>query len=219
MIKLVLFDLDNTLYPTSEQVNACRKASIKSMIRAGLKGRQTILLKRLYEIIRELGSNSEEHYNKLVDEVYGQGPDYYRLVSAGITAYNVTKQATMKLYDDAISTLKSIKTSIGILTKGNALKQWDKIYRLGLNDLFKKVWIVKDNESKEGKISEILTSLKLKPKEVIMVGDRMDSDIKPANNKGLITVRLMKGPYKSQQGKADYKIKALKEVIGILKEN
>jgi hypothetical protein len=67
--------------------------------------RRGITKKKLQGITKEQGSNSEEHYNKLVSKFYDQGPDYHRLVGAGITAYNINKQNTMKLYDDAMSTL------------------------------------------------------------------------------------------------------------------
>jgi FMN phosphatase YigB (HAD superfamily) len=78
---------------------------------------------------------------------------------------------------------------------------------------------VSDDESKEGKIRIILKETGLKPSEVMMVGDRLDSDINPARNQGLVTARLMKRPYSKERGIADYELKALKELIIILKEN
>jgi len=45
----------------------------------------------------------------------------------------------------------------------------------------------------------ILDSLKIKPQEAIMVGDRLDADIYPARLLGLKTVRVLVGPYAAQE--------------------
>lgn len=223
MIKLVLFDLDNTLYPTFEQVTKCRKKAIKAMIKRGLTGEN--LFEELKKIVKDLGSNSESHFDKLVKNKVKK-EEVIPIVSAGVTAYNTTKQKIMKLYKDAKPTLNKIKKKhqIGILTQGNPKKQWDKINRLGLYEsINKNVWIVNDNESKEDKIRKLIKKIKIKPEEIVLVGDRQKNDVLAANNTGIISIQLMKGPYRKEKIKGvkpKYKIRTLKELLelGILNQ-
>ena len=60
----------------------------------------------------------------------------------------------------------------------------------------------------------------MKAEETIYVGDRIDKDIKPAKELGMITVRILKGKYKDveDEGYSDYTIKSLQELIDIVKE-
>jgi len=222
MIKLALFDLDNTLYPTHEQVITCRKAAIKAMIKRGLKGEEKELFNKLKKIVKRLGSNNEQHFDTLVKETMKNlsEQEYLAIISQGITVYNTHKQRLMKLYKDAkplIRKLLSKGLKVGVLTKGNPKKQWDKINRLGLYPLIgNKVWITNDDESKEKQIKEILKKFKLDKKEIILIGDRRDSDIRAAKEMGIKSVQLIRGPYKNMKGpKPDHEIKNLKELIKV----
>jgi len=223
MIKLALFDLDNTLYPTHEQVIACRKAAIKAMIKRGLPGTIEEQLKKLNAIVKELGSNSEEHFDTLVKRSFNKIPErkLLAITSQGITEYNTVKQKRMKLYPDAKKVLRILIKrgfSLGILTKGRKKKQWDKINRLSLYEFFgNNVWIVTDDQSKEQAIKDIINEFNLSQQEIMLVGDRPDSDIKAAKKAGIKSVQLMKGPYKNMKGsKPDYKINNLKELITLI---
>jgi len=220
---LILFDLDNTLYDTYGQVNTCRLAAIKAMIYRGLPGDKDELKEKLSKIIKKLGSNSEEHYDTLVTEAFKDKKTRLPIITAGVTAYNAAKQVNMKLYPDAIPTLIELRGrghEIGILTQGVEKKQWDKINRLRLYDFFKgNISIVSDDKTKD----EIIKNLMKKNKRIILVGDRQDSDIRAANNAGIISIQLMKGPYKDKgiEGvEPTYKINTLSELVelDILKE-
>lgn len=225
MIKIILFDLDNTLYPTSKQVKTCRKSAIKAMIKRGLPGSEKELETKLNSIIKKLGSNNEKHLDTLVGQTKINKDKHNAIISAGVTAYHLTKQKIMKTYPDTKKTLREIKNrkiTIGILTQGVTIKQWDKINRLGLYKYFNEnIWIVNDEQSKKEAIKEILK--KYKKEEIIIVGDRLDTDIKTANETGVIGVQILKGPYADKKEKGitpNYTIKTLKEITGILnKEN
>ncbi len=215
MIKLVLFDLDNTLYPTYRQVRKCRENAVRAMIKRGLKGSEKEISGELETIIRELGSNSQRHFDELVKRIAG---DYdLSIISAGITAYNITKQKLMKPYKDVRKTLrKLIKKGyeIGVLTNGEPKKQWDKINRLGLYRYFgKNVWVCRGE--KVPLIREILKTYGLNPDEAMLVGDRPDTDILAAKKAGIKSVLLMRGPY-AKECDSDYVIKKISSVPGIL---
>ena len=57
---------------------------------------------------------------------------------------------------------------------------------------------------------------KLKPKEILVVGDNADSEIAAGNNLGMVTVQIMRSAY--SKGKADFHVKDLYEVKEILEK-
>lgn len=59
----------------------------------------------------------------------------------------------------------------------------------------------------------------LKAEETVYVGDRVDKDIKPAKELGMITVRILKGKYKDMEDDeySDYTINSLQELVDIVK--
>jgi len=61
-----------------------------------------------------------------------------------------------------------------------------------------------------------LENLKLKPEEVVMVGDSLRADVEGAKAVGIETVFYdPKGKYKEKPAEADYKIESLRELIDI----
>ena len=219
MIKLIIFDLDNTLYPTFEQVRKCREAAINEMMKYGLKGTKKELIKELNGIVKEQGSNSQKHFNEIINK---QCPDKtrrekYYLIGKGVTAYSIMKAKSMNLYPDTKETLKKLldkKYKIVILTDGIQVKQFDKVNRLGLDKYFKTdVWVTKDKTNTKA-IKEILKENKIKQQEALLVGDRRKSDIQAAKNTGIKSCQLMKGPYTNEHGsEPDIKIKNLTELL------
>ena len=232
MIKKVLFDLDNCLYNTDGQVKESHLAGIRAMMERGLPGSEEHLCKKLTRIRRELGSNNRKHYNTLVKDVFEeQGLDLtegkeWEIVSGGTCAYRDEKLCHMKPHEDAIPTLTELINrgyEVGIITKGVPEKQWDKINSLkGLYELVREnVWIAKEDESKVKCLQEILNKYNLNPEELLVVGDRQDSEIKDANELGVPSAQLMKGPYadKDVEGvEPTYRINNLSELLQVLKE-
>lgn len=217
---LLIFDLDNTLYPTHEQVIKCRETAVKAMIKRGLPGTYEEIRKELKKIIKEKGSNYNQHFDLTVKRLTNLSRrEQLAIITAGVTKYNTTKQELMKPYPETIKVLKKLnkKHDTCILTKGKEKKQWDKINRLGLYPYFKNnVWIVSDEESKEKTIKKILKEFK--KTNALLIGDRPDSDIKAASNAGINSAQLMKGPYQHAKGPAPtHKINNLKELLKLLK--
>jgi len=226
MIKAVLFDIDDTLYNSTEQTFHARMNAIKAMIEAGLPLKdEKKCYKILKEIIDQYGSNYDKHFNKLLKKLGVK--ENYRIISAGIVAYHDTKSAYLKPYHDTIPTLLKLKEmglKLGVVTEGRMEKQWEKLIRLGIQHFFDTVVISEevgcDKSSK--RIFEVaLRRLKCKPNEAIYVGDRLDKDIANANKVGLKTVRILKGKYSKMKIpiKPDFTIKTLSEIIKILKDD
>jgi FMN phosphatase YigB (HAD superfamily) len=231
---LYIFDLDGTLRKTKEQAKKCRDAAVQAMtsIPYGIPATYEKTRATLEKVIKEQGSNSEEHFDGTIERIFEEEGillskeqrDY--ISSHGITAYHMEKSELMRPYDDAIPTINALISrgcKVCILTKGIPKKQWDKLIRSGLSKIigFKDVWIVDENtdDTKERKLKEMLEYYEVNPEKAVMIGDRKDVDIKAAKYAGIKSVlvngRETPGP------EPDYEINSLKELLelDILKEN
>ncbi len=93
-LKAIFFDIDDTLYSTSDFARRARENSIDAMIRCGLRVDREVLLRELEEIISEFSSNYEGHFDKLLLRVLRSSYDGVSkaiLVAAGVDAYHETK--------------------------------------------------------------------------------------------------------------------------------
>ncbi|MEO2241373.1 MAG: TIGR02253 family HAD-type hydrolase [Euryarchaeota archaeon] len=228
MIKAVLFDLDDTLYPSSKLAEEARKNAIRAMIEAGLDADLTEeeLYEELQEIVREFGSNHPRHFNLLLRRI-GRDPDP-KLVAAAVVAYHDTKFAYLKPYPDVIPTLMKLREmglKLGVVTSGLAVKQWEKLIRLGLHHFFHTVIISEEIgvEKPHPRIFlEAARRLRVKPEECVFVGDRPDRDIRGANRVGMVTVRIRKGRYRDREPKdegevPDFEISRLGELLDVVR--
>lgn len=177
MIKWLFFDIDNTLFDTKKLSEMARKNAIKAMIDMGLKASEDEAYEDLIEMIERMGSNSNRHFNELVE--YYNNIDESKIVAAGIVAYHNTKFEHLKPYRGVYETLATLGKNykLGIISNGDRIKQWEKLLRLGLAKIFEIVLI--SGELKLEKPSplifqEALKKAECKPEEAIMIGDKED---------------------------------------------
>ncbi len=216
-IKAIFFDIDNTLYPTKEFAERARRNAVNAMRESGLQVSEEKAYRTLIKIIKKRTSNYDYHFDEMLKEL-GVKPSP-RIVAAGIAAYHNTK-STILPFPEVTRTLLFLRDAdykIYAASEGFVLKQWDKLIRLGLYQLFHDVFVTQTvckNKSKEFYV-HILKELKLNPKETLMIGDSIDRDITPAKKAGMRTV-LVSG--KRKKDGADYCIKNLSELPKILSE-
>ncbi len=205
MIKLLIFDLDNTLFDTYSQLGIkVLDKMIIQMRKLGLTKEQEQLLRKKYIITgfriiaKELG---------LSEEVKNIGMQTYR----GMDLLHITPYEDVKLLDEFNQ--KKI-----LVTSGLEEVQLKKVKILKIGDLFEEV-IVDESSSYENKkkiFADIMRKHKLKPKEVMIIGDNPESEIAAGNALGMITVQILRRP-DMLKGKADYHITELHELEKILK--
>ncbi len=224
-IRTIFFDIDDTLYDSSHQAEEARINAILAMREAGLDVSQKKSYNILLDIVKEYGSNYPYHFNELLTHLgYGKNP---RIIAAGVIAYHVTKIAYLVPFTDTIPTLLKLRDTgyhIGIITDGLAVKQWEKIIRLGLQHFMHTVTISEEvgKEKPDPAIfTQAIQTAGCIPQESIMVGDRPDKDIEGANLAGMRTVQIMKGKYSTMNAenkmqKPDYFISDLSDIIKIL---
>lgn len=218
-IRAVLFDIDDTLFPSTEFSERARRNAAAAMVAAGLKATPEAVFQKLHDIVKKRGSNYGGHFNDVCRHFKARDSD--RIIAAGIVAYHNTK-ASIQPFPEAISTLLELRDRgyrLGVASEGESVKQWDKLIRLGLDHLFHEVFVT--NEKGGGKnpkfYSSVQKSLRLHPEEILMVGNNPDKDIAPASKAGLKTCRIRTGRWTRVAGKADMDIITLSELLNLLK--
>ncbi|HSB47599.1 MAG TPA: HAD hydrolase-like protein [Candidatus Bilamarchaeum sp.] len=214
----VLFDIDDTLFPSSEFSSLARKNAINAMIGMGLDSDSGTLGERLSLIISKKGSNYGRHFDDLLDEM--KVPNKSRYIAAAVAAYHDTK-TSIQPFPKVPMTLLRLKEAghrLYIATRGNSVKQWDKLIRLRIALFFDRVFVCEEGEKDESFYLSVLRGLGAEAKSCMMVGDREDTDIAPAASAGIRTVRMLSGKYASVPTKADFRVAGIEELPAILQD-
>ena len=218
MPKNILFDIDDTLFPSSDFSALARRNAINAMIGMGLEHDYTEINDRLNDIIEEKGSNYQKHFDELCGSLGIGEPARY--VAAAVAAYHDTKAAIapFPMIPLALLKLKEEGDSLFVATNGSSVKQWDKLIRLGLELYFDQVFVSQDlgMEKSKGFYLKILGMLNASPEDCVMVGDREELDIVPAKEAGLTTVRVLKGKQSHAPSTADYTIEEPSRIVQIM---
>jgi putative hydrolase of the HAD superfamily len=203
MIKAVFFDIDDTLYDTSEFAKLARKAALNAMIDAGLPLSQDDAYTLLREIIKEKGSNYDKHLNVLTKRVFGKEDPL--LIAIGMITYHNVKFALLRLFPETMSALIHLKANgyhLGVISNGLTIKQYEKLVRLGLHHFFDSV--ITSQEAGVKKPDPAIFKLAMermgcKAENSVMIGNSFDDDILGAVNTGMSAVFLTPGLKESER--------------------
>ncbi|WP_455645152.1 TIGR02253 family HAD-type hydrolase [Methanosphaera sp.] len=223
MIRAVFFDMDDTLYDTSGFAAIARRAAVKSMVHNGLKCTEDEGYEALMEIIREKGSNYNEHFNILTKKINGEEDPL--IIVNGMITYHNTKFAMLKLEPECFSILLYLKSKgykVGLITNGKEIKQWEKLVRLGVYPFFDVV-VTSESvgvEKPDAKIFEIaMEKLGVTAGTSLMIGNNFDVDIMGAYNAGIQSMIINSEITEDQQKKLDelnYHVEELKSLISLM---
>jgi putative hydrolase of the HAD superfamily len=198
-LKAVLFDIDDTLFSTTEFANRARRDAVEAMRRHGLRVPAEELLRELTEAIAEFGSNFEHHFDKLLlrlPRASLRGVNWSLVVAAAIVAYHDAKFTRLAPFEDVVPALERLSRSdllLGVITDGLEMKQAEKLIRLRVSGYFPphaifisdRIGISKPNPKLFKRACE---ALEVPPAQAIYVGDHPIKDIDGANKAGLVTV-------------------------------
>ena len=229
-LRAVLFDIDDTLYSTTDFAARARKNALQSMIDVGLRSSLDELHRELAEAIAEFGSNYEHHFEKLLERLppaATRGLNRAVIVAAGVAAYHDAKFEFLKPFPDVLPALRRLSHTYlvrGIVTDGLAIKQAEKIVRLGIYPLLSPQAIfISDQIGISKPNPKIFTracgDLDLAPDEVMVVGDHPAKDIDAANAAGCRTVLVRRGGRHQQdrgRTKPDFEIRQFGKLLSIL---
>ncbi|MBU1199404.1 MAG: HAD hydrolase-like protein [Nanoarchaeota archaeon] len=205
MIKLIIFDLDNTLFDTYEQLGMhVLDQMIEKMKSAGLTDEQEKVLREKYVTT---GFRTVANMLKLSDE----------LKAIGKSTYENMDLSKITPFDD-VKLIKRFSQKKILVTSGTERVQNEKIRILGIAPLFDEIIVdLEGSGNSRMKIFMKLTgAYEVRPKEVLVIGDNAEAEIIAGNNLGMITVQIFRRHF--LKGKADYYVKDLHEVKKILDE-
>lgn len=199
MLKAILFDIDDTLFPTTEFARRARQNAVRAMIAAGLELPEEQVLRELEEVITEFSSNYEHHFDKLLQRLRPASLSKRNsalIVAAGVAAYHDTKFLEIAPFPDVKPLLEDLRRAglrLGVITHGWTVKQAEKLVRLGLTRFLDPAAIFISDQigiSKPNpKLYQVaLADLGLSGPEAMYVGDSPEHDIAPPQSLGMIAV-------------------------------
>ncbi len=233
MLDIILFDLDDTLYSTTEFALRARRWAVRSMIENGLQADEEEAFQELSEVVAEFSSNYEHHFERLIDRMgHGRlgGHNPAVIVAAGIVAYHRTKQAEMEVLPDAgelLDHLRPLGTRLGIVSAGLQVKQAEKLIRLRILPYFDPKAIFFSDQMGVSKPNpkiylKACAAVGVDPARAMYIGDRPGHDIAPARAIGMRTVlyRGAGGKYAEEEPDvpAHHDIRDMRELIPILSQ-
>lgn len=203
-LRAVLFDIDDTLYSTTEFAAHARRRSVEALRRLGVKYPANLLLKELHEVIAEFSSNYEHHFNKLLLRLprrATEGVNPAVLVAGAVAAYHETKQRDLAPFPDVVPCLRRLaRTDLirGVLTAGLEIKQAEKLLRLGVYEWLTPTAVFVSDQIGISKpnpkfYQRACDELGIHPGEAMYVGDNPALDVDPANGVGMVTVLCRRG--------------------------
>jgi len=221
MIKLIIFDLDNTLTDFIGMKDDSIDAAVKAMIDAGLDFSAERIRSEIFRIYDEEGIEYQKVFNKLLVNLVGAVD--YRIMAAGIVSYRKAREAALVLYPHVNRTLLAlIKKGLKLAVISDAPRQeaWMRLSYLQLQHLFDTVVAFEDSgEHKPSPVPfrMVLDQLGIKPDEALMVGDWPERDIAGASELGIRTVFARYGDtFGTKASGADYDIDDIFELVGIV---
>jgi putative hydrolase of the HAD superfamily len=238
-IKLIGFDLDDCLYNSTGLSQIARIKGIDAMISLGLNIERQKALFLIQEIVTEYGSNSPKHYDYFIRRLNQYEnfsisfTEQVKYEAAAVMAYHAQKIKLITLYDDVKRCLEKLKENsikTAIITDGIPIKQYEKILRLGIDDLIDLVVISDEvgiRKPNPKLFSYCLNKFKVKGHETIYVGDNIYKDIVPAKLNEIHSVYIHRGgKYDTnitreeiaEKNKPDYEISKLDEIFDIIND-
>jgi putative hydrolase of the HAD superfamily len=200
ILRAIFFDVDDTLYSSSEFAAMARLNAIKAMIKCGLNMKITECLSALNEILKERHSNYNFLFNdvlKAVGKDKYAGANEHILVAAGVAAYHNTKNSSLKPYPDVLEVLKIFSQTtplcLGVISSGFSIKQAEKLYRCGLYKyLNPRAMFFSENLGVDKPHKDFFRipckKVGIVPAEAMYVGDRPGMDVKPVEELGMVSV-------------------------------
>jgi putative hydrolase of the HAD superfamily len=221
MIKLVIFDLDDTLYPEIEFVRSGFRAVAKAISRDFSFDPDDIyiLLLKAFEENRKFVFNRVLEFLKIYNEEY---------LNKLICIYR-THKPEIHLYKDAEEMLPLLKNRflLGLITDGFPSTQRIKVRALNIESYFDKIIYTEEKGENYKKPSlfpfiDMLSEFRIPPNDAVYIGDNVEKDFKGPKELGMITIKVVRdGIYKNSvpPGKSfepDYIINSLFEIDNLL---
>jgi FMN phosphatase YigB (HAD superfamily) len=223
----VIFDLDDTLVDTTKLMlpHAIEEA-IEQMQRSGLPGTSQDLLESWHRI--QFKNSRADLFSELTSlYLTPTHQKHSAIVEAGKNAFY---HREIKEEIQVFAGLMEVLTTLGhshklfLVTSGVPKTQIHKIEKLGIQFLFKKIIVTNPliGETKQIAFRNLISEFKLDPKKVLVVGNRLDSEIVAGNNLGCSTCLVRHGEHRllncqNENEKPEFEIENILEIKNLCK--
>ena len=196
----VLFDIDDTLAPTSRFINTVINESVRTMTAAGLKVDD---IEHAVATLHQIRASGQEHagidFNLLCYTYNTPQIQIPRIVKAGVDEYHRIRDVLLKPNPYSEEILEHLTTQgyiLGVVTNGNPTKQHDKLLYLHLQKFFGKYFyasidtaVMKPNPTM---LLKALEDMAAEPARSYIVGDRPE-DVLAGHRAGMKAIRYLSG--------------------------
>lgn len=215
MIKAVVFDLDDTLFPESSFRDSGFNFIAKYLQEKGIK-----------ITVHDIETAYAVHPHKTFDTLVANHGIPYS-ASDLVERYR-THAAELEFYPEALETLQKIKHTyaLGLISDGPAAMQRNKVKSLDIQKFFKHMIFSDEKGTSKPDVAlfeEMKKELHASEGEIMYIADNELKDFIGARKAGFITVKYNSGGvYKDaslgEEYKADFEIKKHSEIFNLLNQ-
>jgi len=223
MIKVITFDLDNTLIDFMTFKRKTASAAARAMIGAGLKGSVKEVSSEIFKIYDEYGIEYQRTFTTLLKKRGIKGLNKFEhILQAGISAYQREKFDVLKPYPGVKQVLKQLSEEfeLYIVTDAVREKAWQRLFLTGLDKSFPEKNVMTFDDTKvrkpdSGVFKKLLEKAKVEPGEILFIGDSIERDIKGAKKAGMKTALAVYGNEGKKGSEADFELESIGEVVEV----
>ncbi|HEY5132207.1 MAG TPA: HAD-IA family hydrolase [Candidatus Krumholzibacteriaceae bacterium] len=223
MIKLVIFDLDNTLTDFVRMKEVSIEAAIQAMIDAGLLVPPDRIREEILKIYGDEGIEYQKVFNRLLVNLIGEVD--YKILAAGIVGYRRAREAALVLYPHVKMTLIQLLSrglKLAVISDAPRQEAWLRLCYLQLHHMFDMVITYEDTgeyKPSPAPFRMVLDRMGIKAGEALMVGDWPERDIVGAAELGIRTVFARYGDtFGTKESGADFEIEDAYALVKIVEE-
>jgi putative hydrolase of the HAD superfamily len=190
-VKVIIFDLDDTLYDCSGTLVLKRKKLAAKIISKAIKCSEAEALQLQLELEDRLGPKAD--IAREIARLYSLPEEFCKEITNTINTLEVEDAILFPDAMDSINELKRIGYKLFLVTFGSREMQEKKIKVLGLEKAFDEIIITENPRGKEKCFKEILTKYDLEPEQVLCVGDKIKDEIEVGKRLGMSTALMKHG--------------------------
>ena len=227
-IKLITFDLDNTLWHTDPVIIRAEQIQWQSIIRHCPEANAQFSPTSLQQLKREVARQHPELRHKLslfrVEFLFqifsqcGMNKTQSRLLAEQVFADFLAARNQVELFPGALTALKKLEQDYSIIALSNGNSNLNTI---GLNHLFQAHYHAENVQRPKPFADMFIAALKyagVDANESFHIGDHPEQDVEAAQKLGFKTVwaNMLQQEWPSAMNKADHEITHLDQLIGVL---
>jgi len=217
---LIAFDLDDTLIDTTGSIMPSRlEKAIGRLMSSGGEFKDSDVALEMLKRLDETALSAKASFSEFL-EINDIEPDVASDAKAEIYSTNLTGALVLKR-DDVEEVLDQLSHDhqLAIVTAGDRQMQMQKLELAKIPvGLFSTIEICNVGE-KESVYRGLIDEYQLDPREIIVCGDRIESDLLPAKRLGMTTVHMRWGRGVNSVDRkevVDYQIGSVKEIVDIV---